>query len=112
MFDCVLPTDRPARAPRSPRGAGLASATPGSRVIRDPSRTAAGARPARVLEGLVRHPSTSRSLGLRLLTLHNLWFTLRLTAGTGRDLRGAFDAYRADAFAALAAGPEEETWQP
>ncbi len=50
-------------------------------------------------------------LGLRLLTLHNLWFTVRLTAGA-RDAiaRGAFETYRTDVLATLAAGPEEEPW--
>ena len=50
-------------------------------------------------------------LGLRLLTLHNLWFTLRLTAGA-RDaiVQGTFAQYRADALASLAAGPEEDPW--
>jgi hypothetical protein len=37
---------------------------------------------------------------------------MRLTAGA-RDAitRGTFDAYRADALASLAAGPEEEPWR-
>jgi queuine tRNA-ribosyltransferase len=61
----------------------------------------------------VRHLLNQQELlGLRLLTLHNLWFTLRLTAGA-RDAitRGAFDAYRRDVLASLAAGPKEEPWQ-
>ena len=66
-----------------------------------------------VLPG-VRAPLVNQQelLGLRLLTLHNLWFTLRLTAGA-RDAitRGAFDAYRRDVLASLAAGPKEEPWQ-
>ncbi len=51
-------------------------------------------------------------LGLRLLTLHNLWFTLRLTAGRAgwRSPAARSTRYRADALASLAAGPEEETW--
>ena len=58
----------------------------------------------------VRHLVNQQELlGLRLLTLHNLWFTLRLTAGAREAItRGAFDAYRADALASLAAGLEEE----
>jgi len=61
----------------------------------------------------VRHLLNQQEiLGLRLLTLHNLWFTLRLTAGA-RDAitRGAFDAYRRDVLASLGAGPKEESWQ-
>jgi queuine tRNA-ribosyltransferase len=115
MFDCVLPT-RTART-------GSALTARGRLNLRN----ARFARDGRPLEegcgcpactgfsrAFVRHLVNQQELlGLRLLTLHNLWFTLRLTAGA-RDaiMRGAFDAYRADALAALAAGPEEETWQP
>ena len=58
----------------------------------------------------IRHLVNQQELlGLRLLTLHNLWFTLRLTAGAREAItRGAFDAYRADALALLTAGLEEE----
>ena len=61
----------------------------------------------------VRHLVNQQEIsGLRLLTLHNLWFTLRLTAGA-RDAiaQGTFDAYREDALASLATGPEEEPWR-
>ena len=115
MFDCVLPT-RTART-----GSAL---TARGRIN---LRNARYARDARPLEegcgcpacngfsrAFVRHLVNQHELlGLRLLTLHNLWFTLRLTAGA-RDAitRGAFDAYRADALASLALGSEEETWPP
>ena len=50
-------------------------------------------------------------LGLRLLSLHNLWFVLRLTAGARAAIqRGELDAYTADALARLAGGPEEDVW--
>jgi queuine tRNA-ribosyltransferase len=115
MFDCVLPT-RTARTGSALTARGRLN-----------MRNARFARDARPLEegcgcpacsgfsrAFVRHLVNQQELlGLRLLTLHNLWFTLRLTAGA-RDAidRGAFDAYRAGALASLAAGPEEETWQP
>ncbi|MCZ7587567.1 MAG: tRNA guanosine(34) transglycosylase Tgt [Gaiella sp.] len=115
MFDCVLPT-RTART-------GSALTARGRLNLRN-ARFARDSRPledgcgcpacAGFSRAFVRHLVNQRELlGLRLLTLHNLWFTLRLTAGA-RDAitRGAFDAYRADTLAALAAGPEEETWQP
>ena len=60
----------------------------------------------------VRHLVNQHELlGLRLLTLHNLWFTVRLTAGA-RDAitRGTFEDFRAKALESLAAGPEEEPW--
>ena len=115
MFDCVLPT-RTART-------GSALTARGRLNLRN-ARFARDARPleegcacpacARFSRAFVRHLVNQQELlGLRLLTLHNLWFTLRLTAGA-RDAitRGAFDAYRANALASLAAGPEEERWQP
>ena len=115
MFDCVLPTRTARTGSALTARAGSTSATRGSRVIRDPSRTGCGCPACTGFSrAFVRHLVNQQELlGLRLLTLHNLWFTLRLTAGA-RDAitRGAFDAYRADVLAALAAGPEEETWQP
>ena len=47
-------------------------------------------------------------LGLRLLTLHNLWFVLRLTEGArAAILRGEFERYRADTLERLAGTSEE-----
>jgi queuine/archaeosine tRNA-ribosyltransferase len=44
-----------------------------------------------------------------LLSLHNLWFVLTLTAGARAAIeRGDFEAFRAGALARLAGGPEEE----
>jgi len=115
MFDCVLPT-RTARTGSALTARGRLNLR-NSRFARDPRPLEEGCGCPSCngfSRAFVRHLVNQQELlGLRLLTLHNLWFTLRLTAGA-RDAitRGAFDAYRADALAALAAGPEEETWQP
>ena len=114
MFDCVLPT-RTARTGSALTARGRLNLR-NARFARDPRPLEEGCGcPAcsGFSRAFVRHLVNQQELlGHRLLTLHNLWFTLRLTAGA-RDAitRGAFDAYRADALAALA-GPEEETWQP
>ncbi len=48
-------------------------------------------------------------LGLRLLSLHNLWFVLDLTARARAAIeRGAFSAFRRDALAQFAHASEEE----
>jgi queuine tRNA-ribosyltransferase len=114
MFDCVLPT-RTARTGSALTARGRLNLR-NARFARDPRPLEEGCGcPAcsGFSRAFVRHLVNQQELlGHRLLSLHNLWFTLRLTAGA-RDAitRGAFDAYRADALAALA-GPEEETWQP
>ena len=115
MFDCVLPT-RTARTGSALTARGRLNLR-NARFARDPRPLEEGCgcpACAGFSRAFVRHLVNQQELlGLRLLTLHNLWFTLRLTAGA-RDAitRGAFDAYRADALASLAAGAEEETWQP
>ena len=113
MFDCVLPT-RTARTGSALTGRGRLNLR-NARFTRDPRPLEEGCgcpACAGFSRAFVRHLVNQQELlGLRLLTLHNLWFTLRLTAGA-RDAitRGAFDAYRADALASLAAGLEEEPW--
>ncbi len=113
MFDCVLPT-RTARTGSALTARGRLNLR-NARFTRDPRPLEEDCRcPACTgfSRAFVRHLVNQQELlGLRLLTLHNLWFTLRLTAGA-RDAitRGAFDAYRADALASLAAGLEEEPW--
>jgi queuine tRNA-ribosyltransferase len=115
MFDCVLPT-RTARTGSALTARGRLNLR-NARFARDPrplEQRCGCTACARFSRAFVRHLVNQQELlGLRLLTLHNLWFTLRLTAGA-RDaiIGGTFEAYRADALAALAAGPEEETWPP
>ena len=115
VFDCVLPT-RTARTGSALTARGRLNLR-NARFSRDPRPLEEGCSCPACSSGFsrafVRHLVNQQEIsGLRLLTLHNLWFTLRLTAGA-RDaiIRGAFDAYRADVLASLAAGPEEETWQ-
>ena len=115
MFDCVLPT-RTARTGSALTARGRINLR-NARYARDPRPLEEGCEcPAcrQFSRAFVRHLVNQQELlGPRLLTLHNLWFTLRLTAGA-RDAitRGAFDAYRENALASLAAGAEEETWPP
>ena len=98
MFDCVLPT----RTARTGLGAhGARSAQPAQRPVRPRSAAARGRAatcPActRFSRAFVRHLVTQQEiLGLRLLSLHNLAFTLRLTAGARAAIRdGTFETYR------------------
>jgi queuine tRNA-ribosyltransferase len=113
MFDCVLPT-RTARTGSALTARGRLNLR-NARFARDPRPLEEGCgcpACAGFSRAFVRHLVNQHELlGLRLLTLHNLWFTLRLTAGAREAItRGAFDAYRADALASLAAGSEEEPW--
>ncbi len=113
MFDCVLPT-RTARTGSALTARGRLNLR-NARFARDPRPLEEGCGCPACREfsrSFVRHlVNQEELLGLRLLTLHNLWFTVRLTAGA-RDAiaRGAFESYRTDALATLAAGPEEEPW--
>lgn len=112
MFDCVLPT-RTART-----GSAL---TWGGRInLRNARYRTDGAPieercqcPAceRFTRAYVRHLVTQEEmLGLRLLSLHNLWFVLDLTARARAAIeRGTFSAFRRDALARLAHSPEEES---
>jgi queuine tRNA-ribosyltransferase len=111
MFDCVIPT-RTARTGSALTARGRINLR-NARFARDPRPLEDGCgcpACAGFSRAFVRHLVNQQELlGLRLLTLHNLWFTLRLTAGAREAItRGAFDAYRADALASLAAGLEEE----
>jgi queuine tRNA-ribosyltransferase len=113
MFDCVLPT-RIARTGSALTARGRLNLR-NARFARDPRALEEGCRCPACAEfsrAFVRHLVNQQELlGLRLLTLHNLWFTLRLTAGA-RDAitRGRFEDYRAEALESLATGPEEEPW--
>ena len=66
---------------------------------------------ARFSRAYVRHLVLQEEiLGLRLLSLHNLWFVLDLTARARAAIeRGTFSAFRRDALARLAGAPEEES---
>jgi queuine tRNA-ribosyltransferase len=109
MFDCVLPT-RVART-------GSALTWEGRLNLRN-ARFARDAGPldvgcpcpacARFSRAYVRHLVNQRELlGLRLLSLHNLWYLLALTAGAREAIeRGRFAEYKREALARLAA-PEE-----
>jgi queuine tRNA-ribosyltransferase len=113
MFDCVLPT-RTART-------GSALVWDGRINLRN-AQFAADPRPLeeecacpacrRFSRAYIRHLVTqSEILGLRLLSLHNLWFVLDLTARARAAIdRGTFDSFRDDTLSRLARGPEEEPW--
>jgi queuine tRNA-ribosyltransferase len=111
LFDCVLPT-RTART-------GSALVSRGRLNLRN-ARFARDARPLedgcgcpaceRFTRAYIRHLVTQQEiLGLRLLSLHNLWFVLDLTARARAAIeRGTFSSFRQDALARLARGPEED----
>jgi queuine tRNA-ribosyltransferase len=111
MFDCVLPT-RTART-------GSAIGWNGRLNLRN-AKYAEDERPLepgcecpacrRFTRAYVRHLVTQDEiLGLRLLSLHNLWFVLDLTARARAAIeRGTFQAFRRDALARLAHPAEEE----
>ena len=112
MFDCVLPT-RTART-------GSALTWEGRLNLRNARYRADGRQldedcpcPAceRFSRAYIRHLVTQDEiLGLRLLSLHNLWFVLDLTARARAAIeRGTFSAFRQDALARLARPPEEES---
>jgi queuine tRNA-ribosyltransferase len=110
LFDCVLPT-RTARTGSALTASGRLNLR-NARFARDPSPIEPGCECSacrRFSRAYVRHLVNQQEiLGLRLLSLHNLSFVLRLTAGARAAIeRGDFGAYRAEALARLAAGPEE-----
>jgi queuine tRNA-ribosyltransferase len=110
MFDCVLPT-RTARTGSALTAEGRLNLR-NARYARDPAPIEEGCDcPAceRFSRAFVRHlVNQDELLGLRLLSLHNLRFVLRLTANARAAIeRGAFPAFRAGALARLARSPEE-----
>ncbi|MEX2613656.1 MAG: tRNA guanosine(34) transglycosylase Tgt [Gaiellaceae bacterium] len=112
LFDCVLPT-RTARTGSALTWTGRLNLR-NARFARDPSPLEEEcACPAcnRFSRAYLRHLVTQEEiLGLRLLSLHNLWFVLDLTARARTAIeRGTFSAFRRDALARLAHVPEEET---
>ena len=112
LFDCVLPT-RTARTGSALTGTGRINLR-NARFGRDPRpiEEECGC-PAcrRFSRAYIRHLVTQDEiLGLRLLSLHNLWFVLDLTARARAAIeRGTFPSFRRDALARLASRPEEET---
>jgi queuine tRNA-ribosyltransferase len=114
MFDCVLPT-RMARTGTALTMTGRMNLR-NARYVRDPRPLEDGCTcPActRFSRAFIRHlVNQDEILGLRLLSLHNLWLIHRLTAGA-RDAicRGTFDEFRAHALTRLADGPQEDPCQ-
>ncbi|MBA3333526.1 MAG: tRNA guanosine(34) transglycosylase Tgt, partial [Actinobacteria bacterium] len=102
MFDCVLPT-RTARTGSALTWAGRLNLR-NARYKSDPDPLEAECGcPAcgRFSRAYIRHLVTQDEiLGLRLLSLHNLWFVLDLTARARAAIeRGTFTAFRRDALA-------------
>ena len=112
LFDCVLPT-RTARTGSALSWQGRMNLK-NARYARDASPLEEGCGcPAcgRFSRAYVRHLVLQEEiLGLRLLSLHNLWFVLDLTAHARAAIeRGTFSAFRRDALARLAGAAEEES---
>jgi len=111
LFDCVLPT-RTARTGSALTWSGRLNLR-NARYARDPrplQEDCACPACGRFSRATIRHLVTQGEiLGLRLLSLHNLWFVLDLTARARAAIeRGSFSSFRRDALARLAHGPEEE----
>ncbi len=110
IFDCVLPT-RTARTGSALTAGGRVNLR-NARFTRDTGPLEDGCDcPActRFTRAYVRHlVNQDELLGLRLLSLHNLRFVLRLTAHARAAIeRGEFQAFRAAALARLAGASEE-----
>ena len=110
IFDCVLPT-RTARTGSALTGDGRLNLR-NARYARDAGPLEDGCdcpACARFTRAYVRHlVNQDELLGLRLLSLHNLRFVLRLTANAREAIdRGEFQAFRAAALERLARLSEE-----
>jgi queuine tRNA-ribosyltransferase len=113
MFDCVLPT-RTARTGSALTWSGRLNLR-NARYRTDPGpldESCACPACGRFSRAYVRHLVTQDEiLGLRLLSLHNLWFVLDLTASARAAIeRGTFSSFKRDALARLAQAPEEDPW--
>jgi queuine tRNA-ribosyltransferase len=113
MFDCVLPT-RTARTGSALTWDGRLNMR-NARFRRDPrplDEECGCPACSRFSRAYVRHLVTQDEiLGLRLLSLHNLWFVLDLTARARAAIeRGAFSAFTRDALSRLAQAPKEDSW--
>ena len=112
LFDCVLPT-RVARTGSALTWSGRINLR-NARFATDQAPLVDGCGcPAcrRFSRGYVRHLVTQDEiLGLRLLSLHNLWFVLDLTARARAAIeRREFSAFREEALARLTRAPEEDS---
>ena len=112
LFDCVLPT-RTARTGSALTWGGRLNLR-NARHRNDPGPLEEDCScPAcvRFSRGYIRHLVTQDELlGLRLLSLHNLWFVLDLTARARAAIeQGTFSSFRRGALARLADSPEEES---
>ena len=113
LFDCVLPT-RMARTGSAITWNGRINLR-NAAFATDPAPLEEGCgcpACARFTRGYIRHLVTqSEMLGLRLLSLHNLWFVLDLTARARAAIeRGAFSTFRTDALARLRLASEDDQW--
>jgi len=113
LFDCVLPT-RTARTGSALTATGRLNLR-NARFARDPRPLEEGCGcPAcrRFSRAYVRHlVNQEELLGLRLLSLHNLYFLLELTAGARQAIEeGRLGSYTAERLERLAAGPQEDPW--
>ena len=111
LFDCVLPT-RTARTGSALTWEGRLNMR-NARFARDPAPLDPDCRCpacARFSRAYVRHLVTQgEMLGLRLLSLHNLWFVLDLTARARTAIeQGTFSQLHQDALARLSRAQEEE----
>ena len=113
LFDSVLPT-RTARTGSALTATGRLNLR-NARFARDPRPLEEGCGcPAcrRFSRAYVRHlVNQEELLGLRLLSLHNLYFLLELTAGARQAIEeGRLGSYTAERLERLAAGPQEDPW--
>ena len=113
LFDCVLPT-RTARTGSALTATGRLNLR-NARFGRDPrplEEACACPACARFSRAYIRHlVNQEELLGLRLLSLHNLYFLLELTAGAREAIeRGGLGDYTADRLERLAGGPQEDPW--
>ncbi len=114
MFDCVLPT-RNARTGTAMTATGKMNLR-NARYARDPRPLEEGCGcPAcsRFSRAFIRHlVNQEEILGLRLLSLHNLWLVHRLTADARDAIRhGVFEQFRTEALSRLSVGPQEDLCQ-
>ena len=114
MFDCVLPT-RNARTGTAMTATGKMNLR-NARYARDPRPLEEGCGcPActRFSRAFIRHlVNQEEILGLRLLSLHNLWLVHRLTADARDAIRnGVFENFRTEALSRLSGGLQEDLCQ-